>query len=168
MAPCTSKLRRKNRLSRAGRTEEGNALARRIGKDIAARNRTRLSRINHKKCATDMWAAVRQLTGRRHKDEVCNGITAETLNQHYARISTDSAYQRQPRKLTATHREVDFVSEWQLFSILDTLTPTATQSINQSINQYVLISTNYWPGSSTGVVHPSGSPSFQQTTCSPV
>jgi len=126
VAPCTSKLRRKNRLSRAGRTEEANALARRVGKDIAARNRTRLSRINHKKCATDMWAAVRQLTGRRHKDEVCNGITAETLNQHYARISTDSAYQRQPRKLTATHREVDFVSEWQLFSILDTLPPTAT------------------------------------------
>ena len=48
-----SKFRRKNRLSRAGRTEEGNALARRIGKDIAARNRTRLSRINHKKCATE-------------------------------------------------------------------------------------------------------------------
>jgi len=53
-----SKLRRKNRLSRAGRIKEANALARRIGKDIAARKRTRLSRINHKKCATDMWAAV--------------------------------------------------------------------------------------------------------------
>jgi len=73
-----------------------------------------------------MWAAVRQQTGRRHKDEVCDGITAETLNQHYARISTDSGYQRPPRKFTATHREVDFVSEWQLFSILDTLPPTAT------------------------------------------
>ena len=61
-----------------------------------------------------MWAAVRQLTGRRHKDEVCDGITAETLNQHYAQISTDTAYQRPPRKLTATHRDEDFVSEWQL------------------------------------------------------
>ena len=30
------------------------------------------------------------------------------------------------RKLTATHRDEDFVSEWQLFSILDTLPPTAT------------------------------------------
>ena len=49
-----SKLRRKNRLSRAGRIEEANTLARRIGKYIAARNRTRLSRINHKKCATDI------------------------------------------------------------------------------------------------------------------
>ena len=100
-----SKLRRKNRLSRAGRIKEANALARRIGKDIAARKRTRLSRINHKKCARDMWAAVRQLTGRRHKDEVCDGITAETLHQHYAQISTDTSYQRPPRKLTATHRD---------------------------------------------------------------
>jgi len=73
-----------------------------------------------------MWAAVRQLTGRRRKDKVCDEITAETLNQHYARISTDIAYQRAPRKLTATHRDEDFVSEWQLFSILDTLPPTAT------------------------------------------
>jgi len=38
----------------------------------------------------------------------------------------DTAYQRPPRKLTATHRNEDFVSEWQLFSILDTLLPTAT------------------------------------------
>jgi len=104
-----SKLRRKNRLSRAGRIEEWNALAQRIGKDIAARNITRLSRINHKKCATDMWAAVRQLTRRRHKDEVCDGITAETLNQHYTQISTDTAYQRPPRKLTATHRDEDII-----------------------------------------------------------
>ena len=74
-----------------------------------------------------MWAAVRQLTGRRYKDEVCDGITAEMLNYaHYARISTDTNYQRPPRKLTATHRDESFVSEWQLLSILDTLPPTAT------------------------------------------
>ena len=33
---------------------------------------------------------------------------------------------RPPSKLTATHRDEDFVSEWQLFSILDTLPPTAS------------------------------------------
>jgi len=33
-----------------------------------------------------MWKAVRQLTGRK-QDGVVEGITAETLNRHYANIS---------------------------------------------------------------------------------
>jgi len=35
-----------------------------------------------------MWKAVRDLTGRK-QDGVVDGITAETLNSHYADISTD-------------------------------------------------------------------------------
>ena len=53
-----AKLRRRNRLRRAGRVDEANALAQRIGKDIANRNRSRLSRINPKTCAKDLWKAV--------------------------------------------------------------------------------------------------------------
>ena len=60
-----AKLRRKNRLMRAVRIEEANALALRIGKAIANGNRARLSHINTKTHARDMWTAVRQLTGRR-------------------------------------------------------------------------------------------------------
>ena len=39
-AGIKAKLRRKNRLMRAGRTEEAEALAVRIGKDIASRSKT--------------------------------------------------------------------------------------------------------------------------------
>ena len=45
-AAIKAKLRRKNRLMRAGRIKEANALAQRIGKDIVRRNKTRLSHIS--------------------------------------------------------------------------------------------------------------------------
>ena len=120
-----AKLRRKNRLYRAGRIDEANALAQRIGKDITSRNRTRLSRITAKTGVKDMWKAVRQLTGRK-QDGVVEGITAETLNRHYANISTDHSYQQPPYKLTASRPESVIITELQLFQILDKLSPTAT------------------------------------------
>ena len=119
-----AKLRRKNRLRRAGRTEEANALALQIGKDIANRNKTRPSRINRKTCSKDTWAAVRWLTGPHQTVDVADGITAESLNQHDARISTDVCCQPPQRKDTAVCHDVG--SEWQMFTILDKLTNTAT------------------------------------------
>jgi len=77
---------------RAGRVEEAAALAEHIGKDIARRGKTRLNRISGKTCAKEMWAAVRQLTGRRQEAGVIAGITAVSLNQHYTAISTDANY----------------------------------------------------------------------------
>ena len=74
-----------------------------------------------------MWAAVRRLTGRRQTVDVADGITAaESLNQHYARISTDVCYQPPQRKDTAVCHDMDVISEWQMFTILDKLTNTAT------------------------------------------
>ena len=69
---------------------------------------------------------VRQLTGRRENSKAADGITAETLNQHYVAISTDTAYQSPQRKFTAYHPDTEIVSEWQLFNILDKLPSTAT------------------------------------------
>ena len=43
-----SKLRRKNRLMRAGRVEEAGALAVRIGKDIVRHNKPHLNKIDSK------------------------------------------------------------------------------------------------------------------------
>jgi len=77
----------------AGRTEEASTLAelaQRIGRDIASRNKLRLNRINPKRCCNDMWAAVRQLTGRCQNTSVVNRITADTLNQHYASLGMAS------------------------------------------------------------------------------
>jgi len=64
-------------------------LARRIGKDIVQRNKTRLSHISPKTSVRDLWDAVRQLSGRKQNSVVVQGITAGSLNQHYANISTD-------------------------------------------------------------------------------
>ena len=78
-AGIKAKLRRKNGLMHAGRVEEADALAVRIGKDIASRNKTRLSHIDSKVNAKDMWAAYRQLTGRKKQVNVVDGITERHL-----------------------------------------------------------------------------------------
>ena len=110
----------------AGRVEEADALAVRIGKDIASRNKTRLSHIDSKVDAKDMWAAYRQLTGRIQQVNVVDGITTESVNQHYAAISTDTSYQPPPCKHTAAPNVTEVVSEWRMFNILDNLCATAT------------------------------------------
>jgi len=76
-----------------------------------------------------MWKAVRQHTCRRQDVGVVdgNGITAESLNRHYADISTDSTYQQQPPcKLTVSHPDTEIITEWRLFQVFDKLPPTAT------------------------------------------
>ena len=110
-AAIKAKMRRNNRLMHAGRTEEADALAVRIGKDIASRCKTRLTHIDSKINAKDMWAEYRQLTGRKQKVNVVDGITAESLNQHYAAISTESTYQPPTRKQTAEANVTEVVSE---------------------------------------------------------
>ena len=52
---------------RAGRVEEAGALAERIGKDMKRQINNRLKTINGKTDVKDMWAAVRQLTGRKQE-----------------------------------------------------------------------------------------------------
>jgi len=80
-------LRRKNRLMRAGRVEEAGALAERIVIAIQLRCKRRLARFDGKTDAKSMWAAVRQLTGRQPSVVSVDGVTAETLNDHYTRLS---------------------------------------------------------------------------------
>ena len=86
-----SLLRKKIRLMRAGRVEKAGAIARRVGKEITKRNRTRLQKYNGRTDGKDMWAAVRQFTGRQQHPVVPDGIDADCLNKHYADISTDRA-----------------------------------------------------------------------------
>ena len=70
---------------------------------------------------------MRQLTGRRQEAGVVAGITAESLNEHYAAISTDANYTPPLLKhSTATSSHPQYVSAWQVFRILDSLHPTAT------------------------------------------
>ena len=112
-------LRRRNRLMRIGRVEEAGALSIRIGQALERRCRTQLSRYNGK---TDvglhvgsMWAAVRRLTGRPQPSTRVDGITAETMNAYYARVSSDPQYVAPIRKPTTAEDEVPLqcVSEWE-------------------------------------------------------
>ena len=121
-----SKLRRKNKLMRAGRVEEAGALSVRIGKDMSRHGKTRLCKIGGKADSKDLWAAVRQLTGRQQVTAAVDGITAESLNDHYAAISTDHNYTAPPRKHLSNPIEPEYVSEWDVFRILDHLHHTAT------------------------------------------
>ena len=73
-----------------------------------------------------MWTAVRQLTGRQHQQPVVDGVTAESLNDHYAAISTDSTYSQPTRKQPSSSTELQYISEWCMFKLLDNLHHTAT------------------------------------------
>ena len=78
-----AKLRSKNRMMRSGRIEKANALAVQISEEITQRNKSR--------CQLSL-KAVRQVTGTKYSVTVADGISAESLNDHYANISTDQDY----------------------------------------------------------------------------
>ena len=123
-----SKLRRKNRLMHQGRIEEASALSKRIADDITKLCNTRLSKLDGRVDARGMWAAVRQLTGRKQDTAEVSGASADSFNQHYANISTDTMYVHPLLKQSANPAHTDFISEWSVFQMLDKLLPTATGS----------------------------------------
>ena len=71
---------------------------------------------------------VRQLVGRKEDTNKVEGITAESLNSHYAVVSTNSnkAYLSPYKKHTTATADFVYLTDWQVFRILDTLKPTAT------------------------------------------
>ena len=64
--------------------------------------------------------------GRQQVTAAVDGITAESLNDHYAAISTDHNYTAPSRKHLSNLIEPEYVSEWDVFRILDHLHHTAT------------------------------------------
>ena len=86
-----------------------------------------MGKLQGKADVKDVWAAVRQMTGRDRHEAVVDRVDAHSVNVHYASISTDHQYTSPPHKLSATH-SADFqpLSEWRVFQVLDTLRPTST------------------------------------------
>jgi len=120
-------LRRKNRLMRAGRTDEAGALAARI-RNVITRSSTRWMRdVNTRKNAKGAWTKVREvLRGAGHDNShQVDSLTAEELNKHYADISTDCDY-RAPRTKHTAIGLISSITEMDTFRILDTLRPSAT------------------------------------------
>ena len=56
------------------------------------------------------------------------GITADSLNRHYASVSTDVSYEQPPMKHTAAEHSgwTHIVTDYDAFKMLDSLRPTAT------------------------------------------
>jgi hypothetical protein len=120
-------LRRKNSLMRRGKKEEADALAVRIGVKIIKQNTTELQHVGAGMDTKELWEKVRSLRGKGRKQNAAApvNITAETLNTHYASVSTDPSYEQPSRKMTASP-PIEPISEWQVFRLLDTLHHTAT------------------------------------------
>jgi len=88
---------------RAGRLDEAGVLAVRIGNDITRKNKICLKHTSSKTNAKDIWTAVRQLMDRQRDVGSVEGVIAESLNTHYALISTDAHYTAPLAKITITH-----------------------------------------------------------------
>jgi len=57
-ASIKARLRRRNKLMRAGRLEEADELTARIGKEIKQRNKVRLNHVDGKSDVKTLWTAV--------------------------------------------------------------------------------------------------------------
>jgi len=91
------------------------------------RNKRQLEKIGTKSNTKELWRAVRHLMGREHEPAVDPSITADSLNRHYASVSTDASYEQSPLKHTAAERPslTHYVTDYEAFKMLDTLRPTA-------------------------------------------
>jgi hypothetical protein len=116
-------LRLKNKLMRSGKVQCADSLSRRIGDRIARCSASYFSR--REPSSKELWGKVRKVMGRESRTDVAGttNFTADMLNNHYARISTDPHYTSPLLKLTAITGET-FVTEEQVFHILDQGCPT--------------------------------------------
>jgi len=71
--------------------------------------------------------------GRQQESTVADGVPAESLNDHYAAISTDHSYSTPSLKPIANSVDSEYITEWHVFKILDHLRPTATGLIHTTI-----------------------------------
>ena len=86
-----------------------------------------LRTVDTRKNAKGAWAKVQEIikgSTSRDSDHV-DGLTAQSLNNHYAAISTDSEYRAPRPKLTAFDDRC-LITEMTVFRMLDTLRTIAT------------------------------------------
>ena len=120
-----SLLRKKNKFMRNNKVEKAAALADKIGKIIARYNSTRLAHIDPRSGCSAIWEEVRRLTGSSIRHSIPSSFTPELLNAHYCAISTDNSYTPPQPKLSVTQNS-NSITEFEVFKLLDTLSPTAT------------------------------------------
>ena len=112
---------------RAGRTEEASAIASRIGGIIVKQNTIQMKKLDMQNGAKEIWSQYNKLTkGKSSYVKAPAGVTAAALNNHYAAVSSDKSYRPTHPKLTCTTEINSFVTERDVFNLMDKLRPTAT------------------------------------------
>jgi len=102
---------------RRGRAEEASALAQRIGKEITQRTKTQLKSIQGNVDCKKIWACVCRLTGKKPHDDHVEGISAESLYNHYSKMSTDPKYVAQLLNLTVGNSDKVYIDEYKIFGV---------------------------------------------------
>ena len=117
-------LRRRNKLFQQGRTEAASALSERINNLITRRNTLMFEKT--KRGSRELWSCVNRLRGENREHTLADSnITASSLNQHYATISTDQDYTPPLCKLTVTDTTKPFFEEYSIFQMLEAIGQTA-------------------------------------------
>ena len=120
-----SLLRKKNKLMHRHKTDAAGSIAKRIGDLIRIKNASEFSDKNPITDTKDLWSRVRRITGKEKKTPTTStSITAEKLNEHYCKISTDPQYVKPTLKDTVTQPRT-WITEESVFKLLDTLKVTA-------------------------------------------
>jgi len=103
----------------------------------------------------DAWAKVLEVIRgtRRDSRQLVDGLTAQVLNDHYAAVSTDDDFHApEPKQTAAVHG--CFITETDVFRLLDTLKPTAT-GLDGIPAWFLRLKRRYsprrWPTSSTSL-----------------
>ena len=122
-------LRKKNYLIRKGRIEEANSIAKRVSKLIIEHNSVSFKGLNSRVDTRELWSNVNKVLGKTRKISnipVDSKICVESLNTHYANMSTDANYVASCTKLTVYDCDNDdFIHEMTVSHILDKLESTA-------------------------------------------
>ena len=112
-------LRRRNRLNRRGKQEAASALADRTQSLITKSNALTFQGLC--RGSTKLWTETRRLrTGHKtsYDQRNNNNITADSLNKHYSKISTDDFYTEPRLRQTAAPSDPDLISEHFVFTML--------------------------------------------------
>jgi hypothetical protein len=123
-----SMLRRRNRLMKAGRIEQADAITRQVRAVMTRVASSMLRKLNLRKNPRMALDSVRQVLGEGHHNDRCNatGITAQSLNEHYTPVSLQTSPTGLTRVRTLHLDALSTSHKRKFFLLLDLLHPTAT------------------------------------------
>jgi hypothetical protein len=113
-------LRKRNKLMHAGKLERAEACTDQVSRLIAKANCSRLAYLNGKKASKTMWSEVRKSLNTQKHSSAVPSPTADVLNDHYARVSTDPNYIISEGKSTCS-QQIIYFTEQSTFWMLDHL-----------------------------------------------